>query len=92
MSKKVREVPVILGSKGIMQPSFEEIKWMLRAADSLILSGGRTLLTKIRKGSKEKKILELNLDKNPAYGYLKSLFLSLNNFHLQQPVSLILYF
>jgi superfamily II DNA helicase RecQ len=73
MSKKVREVPVILGTKGIIQPSSDEIKWMLRAADSLILSGGSTLLTKILKGSKDKKILELNLDKDPAYGYLKSL-------------------
>jgi len=73
MSKKVRRVPVILDSKGIKKLPFEEIKWMLRAADRIIFSGGRTLLVKILKGSKEKKILELNLDKYPSYGYFKSL-------------------
>ncbi|WP_235991737.1 RQC-minor-1 family DNA-binding protein [Metabacillus schmidteae] len=52
--------------------SDEEIKVILRAADGIIASGGRTLLAKILKGSREKKLLELELDKCPVYGYYKS--------------------
>jgi hypothetical protein len=74
MTKRVRQVPVYLDSKDIDELPFEEIKWILRATDGIIFKGGRNLLVKILKGSKDKKILELNLDKNPAYGYLKSLF------------------
>jgi hypothetical protein len=50
----------------------EEIKVILRAADGIIAQGGRTLLAKILKGSREKKVLELELDKCPVYGYFKS--------------------
>ncbi|TLS36035.1 RQC-minor-1 family DNA-binding protein [Pseudalkalibacillus caeni] len=52
--------------------SREEIKVILRAADELIAQGGRTLFAKILKGSKEKKVRELELDRCPAYGYFKS--------------------
>ncbi|MCM3363438.1 RQC-minor-1 family DNA-binding protein [Niallia sp. MER TA 168] len=51
--------------------SEEEIKAILRAADMIIDSGGRTLLAKILKGSREKKVLQLELDMCPAYGYFK---------------------
>ncbi|WP_078544643.1 RQC-minor-1 family DNA-binding protein [Litchfieldia alkalitelluris] len=50
----------------------EEIKAILRAADVIIARGGRTLLAKILKGSREKKVLELGLDTCPVYGYYKS--------------------
>jgi superfamily II DNA helicase RecQ len=50
----------------------EEIYAILRAADELIMAGGRTLLAKILKGSREKKVLELELDKSPAYGFFRS--------------------
>ncbi|WP_261176917.1 RQC-minor-1 family DNA-binding protein [Anaerobacillus sp. CMMVII] len=50
----------------------EEIKVILRAADEIIARGGRTLLAKILKGSREKKVLELGLDSCPVYGYFKS--------------------
>ncbi|MFS0724269.1 RQC-minor-1 family DNA-binding protein [Paenibacillus sp. 1P07SE] len=46
---------------------------ILRAADEIIAQGGRTLLTKILKGSKEKKLLELELNLTPAYGYFNHL-------------------
>ena len=46
-----------------------EIRVILRAADSIIAEGGRTLLSKILKGSKEKKLLELGLNLNPSYGF-----------------------
>lgn len=45
---------------------------ILRAADELIATGGRNLLSKILKGSREKKVLELELDKSPVYGYFQS--------------------
>lgn len=49
-----------------------EILAILRAADEIIGQGGRTLLVKILKGSREKKVLELELDKCPVYGYFYS--------------------
>jgi superfamily II DNA helicase RecQ len=52
--------------------SDEEIRVILRAADGIIAQGGRTLLAKILKGSREKKVLQLELDKCPVYGYFKS--------------------
>ncbi|WP_040979505.1 RQC-minor-1 family DNA-binding protein [Oceanobacillus jeddahense] len=51
--------------------SEEEILAILRAADELIAQGGRSLLAKILKGSREKKVLQLGLDACPAYGYFK---------------------
>ncbi|MFD0870210.1 RQC domain [Chlamydia abortus] len=52
-----------------------ELRAILRAADDIIGEGGRTLLSKILKGSKERKLLELGLDRNPSYGYYKDLTL-----------------
>ena len=52
--------------------SDEEIKVILRATDEILGQGGRTLLAKILKGSREKKVLQLELDKCPVYGYFKS--------------------
>lgn len=49
-----------------------EVLAILRAADEIIGEGGRTLLTKILKGSREKKVLQLGLDTCPVYGYFKS--------------------
>jgi superfamily II DNA helicase RecQ len=51
----------------------DEIKAILRGADELIASGGRTLLVKILRGSRDKKLLELKLDASPAYGYFHDL-------------------
>ena len=39
------------------------------------MSGGRNLLSKLLKGSKEKKIIELGLDKNPFYGFYSDISL-----------------
>lgn len=47
----------------------------MRATDELIAIGGRTMLVKILKGSKDKKSLEHGLDGCPAYGYYHSLTL-----------------
>ena len=66
MSRKVRRVPVSLDSKGIKSLSSADIALILRGADELIGTGGRNLLSKVLKGSREKKVLELGLDESPA--------------------------
>ncbi len=37
------------------------------------MQGGRTLLTKVLKGSRQKKVLDLGLDHSPVHGYYKEL-------------------
>lgn len=71
MGKRVYHVPYHLDARGIKGMTTDELKAILRGADELIMSGGRSLLAKLLKGSKEKKVLELGLDKCPAYGYFK---------------------
>ncbi|WP_051108776.1 RQC domain-containing protein [Paenibacillus daejeonensis] len=58
-----------------VEPALPEAEKLaiLRAADEIIGQGGRTLLSKILKGSKEKKLLELELNLNPSYGYFSQL-------------------
>ena len=69
MSRKVRRVTVVLDAGGIKKLPQEDIRMILRGADELILTGGRSMLAKILKGSKDKKILEYKLNECPAYGY-----------------------
>jgi superfamily II DNA helicase RecQ len=64
MKKEKQKMSPVSGSS--------EVTAILRAADDIIGSGGRTLLAKILKGSKEKKVLELELDQNPFYGFFRS--------------------
>lgn len=73
MSRKVRRVRYTLDTKGIDHLPDEEIAAILRGADELIMSGGRSMLTKILKGSRARQVLELGLDQNPSYGYYASL-------------------
>lgn len=73
MSKKVKRVPYTLDTKGISTLPIEELTAILRGADDLIMSGGRNLLVKILKGSRQKKLLELKLDRSPVYGYYQDL-------------------
>ena len=68
MSKKVKRVRYELNANGIKSLSDSEIKTILRGADNLIMSGGRAMLAKILAGSKDKKLLELELDRSPVYG------------------------
>ncbi len=72
MSRKKERVKYKLDSGDIIGLQDEEIVAVLRAADELITTGGRTLLTKILKGSKDKRLLEHGLDKCPAYGFYRS--------------------
>jgi predicted ArsR family transcriptional regulator len=57
MSKRYPKYEFSLNSRGIKDLSTEEIRAILRAADELIAAGGRSLLSKILKGSKDKKVL-----------------------------------
>ncbi len=66
MSRKPKRVPVSLDPLPIDHLPEEEVRIILRGADDLIMRGGRTRLAKILKGSREQKILELDLDHSPA--------------------------
>jgi superfamily II DNA helicase RecQ len=73
MGRKKPQIEYQLDSRGIKDLSSEEIKAILRAADELIATGGRSMLTKILKGSKDKRLLEHGLDKCPVYGFYRHL-------------------
>jgi hypothetical protein len=53
MGRRVRRVPVNLNIDDLRPVPFEEIKVILRCADPIIMSDGRTLLYKILKRLKE---------------------------------------
>lgn len=67
--KKRSKVSFELDTGDVKNLSNEEIKVILRAADELIATGGRNMLAKILKGSKDKKVLEHGLNQCPVYGY-----------------------
>jgi superfamily II DNA helicase RecQ len=71
MGKKVKRVGTELNANGIKSLPDNEIKTILRGADDLIMSGGRAMLAKILAGSKDKKLLALELDQSPVYGAFK---------------------
>lgn len=73
MSKKVRRVPVILDVGEIKDLPQEDIQMILRGADELISTGGRSMLAKMLKGAKDKKIFEYKLNECPAYGYYQDM-------------------
>jgi superfamily II DNA helicase RecQ len=75
MSRKVRRVPVSLDSRDVEDLSEDEIRIILRGTDDIIGSGGRGLLAKILKGSRQKPVLEHELDGSPVYGALSELSL-----------------
>jgi hypothetical protein len=69
MSRKVQRVRYSLDPKDVDKLSPEDLAAILRGADELIGSGGRSLLVKILKGSRAQEVLRLNLDQCPVYGY-----------------------
>lgn len=76
MSRKARRVPVNLDPGDVKDLSEDEIRIILRGADELIMSGGRGLLAKVLKGSRQKAVLEHELDRSPVYGALSDLSLA----------------
>lgn len=73
MSRRKPRVRYSLDSGNIRNLSDEEISAILRGADELITTGGRSMLVKILKGSKDKKLLEHGLQDCPVYGFYKEL-------------------
>ena len=76
MSRKTRRVPVNLDPGDVKDLSEDEIRIILRGADELIMSGGRGLLAKVLKGSRQKVVFEHDLDRSPVYGALSDLSLA----------------
>jgi hypothetical protein len=73
MSRRVQRVPVYPDPQGIKSLPMEDIRAILRGADDLIGSGGRTLLAKILKGSQAQDVLAHELDESPVHGYFHQL-------------------
>lgn len=73
MSRKVQRVRYDLDPKDVKKLAPEELRAILRGADELIGSGGRSLLVKILKGSHAQEVLRLHLDQCPVYGYFQHL-------------------
>ena len=73
MSRKSHRVPVRLDASGVDTLSKADLAAVLRGADGLIAQGGRTLLMRVLRGSRNKDVLERGLDESPVHGYLKNL-------------------
>jgi len=71
--RRDQRVPVHLDASGIESLPFPEIKVIMRGAEDLIAQGGRTLLCKILKGSRDKDVSQRGLDANPAWGFYRDL-------------------
>lgn len=69
MLRRAQKIPVYLDARGLTSLPVADIHAILRAADPLIGVGGRSLLTKILKGSRSKDVLSHGLEHNPAYGF-----------------------
>jgi hypothetical protein len=73
MSRKVQRVHYDLDPKDVKRLPPEELKVILRGADEVIGSGGRSLLVKILKGSHAQDVLKHHLDQCPVHGYFHHL-------------------
>ncbi|MCK4665180.1 RQC domain protein [Candidatus Dependentiae bacterium] len=75
MTGKVRKINYTLNSGNIKKLEMKEIEVIIHAADHIVYSGGRNILTKILKGSRGKKILDNHFEEVPGYGYFKEISL-----------------
>ncbi|MFL5542550.1 MAG: RQC-minor-1 family DNA-binding protein [Longimicrobiaceae bacterium] len=73
MTRRVHRVEYNLKPARVRELPFEDLRAILRAADPLIARGGRSLLCKVLRGSREKKVLELGLDRIPVHGYYRGI-------------------
>ena len=71
MTKQINRVQFTLNPAKVTL-TMDEIKTIIRAAGDIVYQGGRSLLAKILKGLKEKKLVELDLDNNPSYRAFKN--------------------
>ena len=73
MTHRKQRVDYHLDPKGIDKLSSVDIKAILRGADEIIGSGGRSLLAKTLKGSQTQDVLKFHLDQCPVYGHFHHL-------------------
>ena len=66
MRRKSRRAPIHLDAKGLSDLPKADLHAVLRGADDLIGQGGRTLLKRLLRGSKNKDILARGLEKREA--------------------------
>jgi hypothetical protein len=71
MRRRREPVRVRLDAKSVATLPDADIRAILRAADDLIAIGGRSLLTKILRGSRASDVLKHGLDRNPSHGYYR---------------------
>lgn len=73
MSRRHPPVQVYLDAKGIKSLPTADIHAILRATDPLVGVGGRSLLTKILRGSHASDVQAHGLDQNPAHGFYRGM-------------------
>jgi hypothetical protein len=73
VSRRSRRVHVNLNARGLTDIPDSELHAILRGVDDIIGQGGRSLLTKILRGSTSTPLLENGLDESPVYGYFRHL-------------------
>ena len=73
MSRKAQRVRYHLDASMIRGLPLADIRIILRGADDLIATGGRSLLTKILRGSRAKDVVSRQLDRSPVYGVYRAL-------------------
>jgi hypothetical protein len=71
MTRRVHRVPVHLHPAPGRPLPPDELAAILRGADPLVMRGGRTLLAHVLRGSRQKKVLELGLDRLPVHGFYR---------------------
>jgi len=71
--QRERRVAVELDARGVHSLPLTEIAAIMRGAEDLIAQGGRSLLCKILKGSRDKSVLQRALENNPSYGFYREL-------------------
>jgi hypothetical protein len=73
VNRTSRRVQIDLNARGLTDIPDSELHAILRGVDDIIGQGGRSLLTKILRGSTSTPLLENGLDESPVYGYFRHL-------------------
>ena len=73
MARRRQRVPVHIDSGDVTSLTDEELALVLHAADQIVHLGGRSMLVRLLKGSRDKKALEHGLDAYEMYGCLAHL-------------------
>jgi RQC domain len=73
MNRRSHRMRVDLDARGLKVIPDDELHAVLRGVDDIIGRGGRSLLTKILRGSRSKPVLDHGLDGSPVHGYFSKL-------------------